>query len=102
MYKRKYENLVIMLRMLAKKGVYDILLYIKNHDRLHYNDILNYAIDNHIIKSRSSITVILNFFTDHDLLDKDIETRPIRTCYSINEKGRKMLECVNDIKKIIK
>ena len=91
-----------MLRMLANKGVYDILLYIKNHDGLHYNDILNYAIDNHIIKSRSSITVILNFFTDQHLLDKDNETRPNRTCYRINEKGCKMLECLNDIKKIIK
>ena len=102
MSKRKYEDLVDMLRMLASKGAYDILLYVKNHDGLRYNDIMNYALNNNIIKSRSSITVILNFFTDHNLLDKDIGTRPNRTCYSINEKGCKMLECLNDIKKIIK
>ncbi len=101
MSKRKYENLVSMLRMLANQGTYEILLYVKDHEGLHYNDIMKYATNNHIVGSRSSITVILNFLIDHHLLDKYIETRPIRTCYRINEKGCKMIKYLNDIKKII-
>ncbi len=91
-----------MLRILAKKGVYDILLYIQNYNGLHYNDVLNYAMHNHLFKSRATVTTILNDLTAYHLLDKENTTKPNRTCYKVNEKGHKMIKCLEKIKKIIK
>ena len=88
--------------MLAKKGTYDVFLQIKDRGFMHYNDVLKYALDARIIKSRASVTIILNDLTDHGLLERTIvHTRPTRTRYSVNEMGSKMLKHLEEIDKMI-
>lgn len=91
------------LRMLAKKGTYDVFLCIKDRDIMHYNDVLKYTLDNNLIKSRASVTTILNDLTDHGFLDrKVVQTRPTRTQYRISKTGLAMLKHLEEIEKVIK
>ena len=88
--------------MLARKGTYNVFLQIKDQGFMHYNDVLKYALDARIIKSRASVTTILNDLTDCGLLERTIvHTRPTRIQYSVNEMGFKMLKHLDEIDKII-
>ena len=91
-----------ILRMLAKKGVYDVFLYIKDHDRMHYNGVLAYLLDNNIIKSRSAVTTILQGLTQYELLERIVNENPLRVYYSVSEKGFKMIKHLKEIEKISK
>ncbi len=103
MNKSKLPHLTSILRILAKKGVYDIFLHIKNQDSLYYNDVLNYAMNNHIIKSRASVTTTLNSLTEYGLLERNVvQDKPVRVCYMVSEKGYKMIRYLKEIEKITK
>ena len=102
MTEQQKHNIASVLRMLAKKGTYDVFLQIKDQGVMHYNDVLKYALDAHIIKSRASVTTILNDLTDYGLLERTVvHTRPARTQYSVNEMGSKMLKHLEEIGKMI-
>ena len=95
------DDLVLVLRMLARKGAYQIFLQIKENGPMYYNDVLNYALEEQLFKSRASVTVILNCLTDYGLLDRMIiNARPSRTQYSVNDMGDKMLRHLEDIKRL--
>jgi len=86
------------LRVLAKKGTCDVLSHIQSKESMHYNEIMNYLLDEHIIKSRSCVTTILNDLKDRDLLEKTVVgNNPPRTCYRLTKKGA---ETVDHLKKM--
>lgn len=94
------DDFLIFLRMMSKKGFYDILKHIKKHKSAHYNDVLNYAIDNSVVSSKASITIILNGLTNLGLLERTVtDERPIRTSYSLSKDGEKILYKLNDLQK---
>ena len=97
------RDIVLVLRMLAKKGTYDVFRCIKDHGFMHYNDVLKYTLEKQLIKSRSSVTTILNDLTDYGLLDRTVvQTRPTRTQYRISKMGLEMLKYLETIENMIK
>ena len=87
---------------MSKKGFYLILLYIKNHENIHYNEVLQYAIKNKVVNSRASITIILNELTDIGVLERTVsQNRPIRTTYKVSNKGKLVIKHINEIELII-
>ena len=83
---------------MSKKGFYTILIYIKNHAEIHYNDVLKYAIKNKVVSSRASVTIILNGLTDLGLLDRSVsQGRPIRTTYKVSNKGKTIIKYLKEL-----
>jgi DNA-binding HxlR family transcriptional regulator len=83
---------------MSKKGFYDILKYVEEEKRVHYNDVLRYALDGKIVDSRASITIVLNGLTNLGLLERTvIDTRPIRTSYSVSKKGHSVIKNIKDL-----
>lgn len=94
--------MVSTLRMLARKGTYDVLLQIRHRGFMHYNDVRKYVLDAHLIKSSACVTTILNDLTDYGLLDRTVvQTRPARTQYRINGMGLMMLKHLEEMESII-
>lgn len=84
--------------MMSKKGFYDILMYVKDNEGIHYNEVLKYAFDRKIVESRASITIILNGLTDLGLLERSVTpSRPIRTTYKISKKGSHIINKLKEI-----
>lgn len=80
------------LNELSKKGFYEVLEHIDETGSMHYNDVLRYAFEHKLVKSRASITIILNGLTDLGLLERTVEnTRPMRTTYNVTKKGKAIL-----------
>ena len=78
---------------MSKRGFYEILKYLKEHENLHYNDILRYSLENKIVGGRASITIILNGLTDLGLLHRTVsQERPIRTTYKVTENGTRVIK----------
>jgi hypothetical protein len=48
-----------MLRKMSKKGFYETLEFIVEKQSVHYADTLRFDIDNQVVKTRSSVTVIV-------------------------------------------
>ncbi len=91
------------MRVLAKKGVYDIFLHIKNQENLYYGDVLKYALDNRVIKSRASVTTTLNALTHYGLLERHVtHAKPPRVYYQVSERGHKILKYLKEIEKLTK
>lgn len=89
--------------MLARKGTYDVFMQIKERNEMHYNEVLHYALEKQIIKSRASITTILNDLTYYGLLDRIVvQPRPTRVKYAVNDTGLQILKHLEEIEKIFK
>lgn len=98
---QKYD-LAQILRILAKKGVYEIFLYIKDHNGQRYNRIQSYALEKKLVESRASINTAITELTDLGLLKREIiQDRPVRTCYSISHTGFKMIKHLKEMEDII-
>jgi len=83
---------------MSKKGFYDVLGYIKEHPEMHYNDVLRYLLENKIISSRASVTIILNGLTDLGVLERNVsQDRPIRTTYKVSRKGNTVLKHMKEL-----
>lgn len=83
---------------MSKKGFYEILNYVMEHENIHYNDVLKHCLDKRIVDSRASITIILNGLTELDLLEREVsQTRPIRTTYKVSKKGKTALKHLKDL-----
>ncbi len=94
------DDFLIFLRMMSKKGFYDILKHIRKQKSVHYNDVLNYAIDNGVVSSKASITIVLNGLTNLGLLERTVESdRPVRTTYSLSKVGEKIFTKLKDLEK---
>lgn len=83
---------------MSKKGFYDVLQYLKENEGMHYNDILRYLLENKIVNSRASVTIILNGLTDLELLERNVsQERPIRTTYKISKKGNIIIKHMKEL-----
>lgn len=103
MHKIDSNAIAPVLRILARKGVCDVLSHIQSQGSMHYNEVNNYLLDKNIIKSRSAVTTILNALTKYELLERIvIEDKPPRTCYCVSNKGTEMIDYLKKIEKITK
>ena len=101
MAKKAKPGFLISLRMLSKKGFYDILRHVKENPGVRYNEVLRHSLEKEIVGGRASITIILNGLTDLGLLERTTsQTRPIRTTYKITEKGNKVLKHLKELETI--
>lgn len=83
---------------MSKKGFYEILNHVIEHENTHYNDVLKHCLEKRIVDSRASITIILNGLTELDLLEREVsQTRPIRTTYKVSKKGKIVLKHLKDL-----
>lgn len=86
------------LRMLSKKGFYDILIKVKENPGMHYNEILRHSLEKEIVGGRTTVTTGLNTLTDMELLERKISQKgPVRTTYIITKKGGKILKCLREL-----
>ncbi len=86
------------LRMLATKGTYETLLYIKDNEYIGYNAILKHVTSNKIVASRASIHKTITDLSNMKLLERKItQDRPVRTGYRVNERGHKVIKCLDEI-----
>ena len=89
----KSQELVIFLRMMSKKGFFSVLKYVRVQENVSYNEVLKYAIDNKIVESKASITIILNGLTNLGLLERSVlASRPIRTNYNVTRNGQTVIK----------
>lgn len=95
------KDFTAFLRIMSKKGFYDMLNHIIDHENVHYNDVLRHCLEKRIVDSRASITIILNGLTELDLLEREVSpTRPIRTTYKISKKGKTVLKHLKELEAI--
>lgn len=98
MTKNQSKNFVVFLRSMSKKGFYEILNHVIEHENIHYNDVLKHCLEKRIVDSRASITIILNGLTGLDILEREVsQTRPIRTTYKVSKKGKTVLKHLKDL-----
>lgn len=91
---------VTLLRDLSLKGVYPVLQFIDKHDDSHYSEIVQYALKEKLIESRSQVDVILRSLTELKLLQRSVRNeRPVRTTYSLTKKGKAILHHLGQIEK---
>jgi DNA-binding HxlR family transcriptional regulator len=87
------QNFLIFLRMMSKKGFYNILNYVDGQGNVQYNHVLKYAMVKKIVESEASVTIILNGLTNLGLLDRSvINSRPVRTNYSVSKNGYNIIK----------
>jgi len=90
-----------ILRKMSKKGFYETLKFI-GENPAHYADILSYALKNKIVKSRATVTVILNTLTSLELTKRTlVDAKPIRTRYEVTEKGMKLLQLLRQMEQVV-
>ena len=88
------------MRNLSKKGFYDVLREVEARSKMHYNEILKYTLEKKLVKSRASVTTILNGLTGLGLLDRMVtDARPIRTTYQLSKKGKSILNLLKQIER---
>lgn len=100
MIDKKQENFLIFLRLLSKKGFYEILKYVQGEKNVHYNQVKKYAIESGVVDSNASITIILNGLTHTGLLKRTVlDKKPVRTVYSLSPSGTEILKKLKDLEK---
>lgn len=101
MTKNTKQGIILLFKKLSKKGYFSLLLHISSNEAIHYNDVLKHAITNKIVKSRASITIILNDLTDLGILDRTVsQDRPIRTTYKVSNKGKIVIKHLKELESI--
>lgn len=84
---------------MAKKGFPEVLGYIGAKGPVYYNDILQFALKEKLVKSRASIPALVNGLYKLGVVDRQEITslRPMRTQYSINKRGRAVLDLLRQL-----
>jgi len=86
---------------MSKKGFYEILNHMIEHENIHYNDVLKHCLEKRIADSRASVTIILNGLTELDILKREVsQTRPIRTTYKVSKKGKTILKHLKELEQL--
>ena len=99
---RKY-GIAKILRILATKGTLETLLYISKNENVGYNSILRHVTSNKIVTSRASVNSTITKLTDLGLLERTIiQDRPIRTGYTISQKGDLVIKHLDGIEQATK
>jgi len=88
----KNEDFLIFLRMMSKRGFYEVLKFVNEKGPVQYNQVQKYAISSKIVSSQASITIILNGLTNLGLLERSIiDGKPPGTEYKTIKTGRQVL-----------
>jgi len=83
---------------MSRKGFYEILNYVLEHENIHYNEVLKHCLKEKILDGRASVTIILNGLTEMNLLERQVsQTRPIRTTYRVSKKGKTVIKHLKDL-----
>lgn len=78
--------------MMSKKGFYEILNYVKEAKSVQYSQVLEHALDQKIVDSEASVTIILNGLTNLGMLEKTVSSNtPLRTHYNVGKNGNLIL-----------
>lgn len=97
--KKTNLDFLIFLRLMSKKGFYQILNMIESKKKMGYGEVLKEAKKNKIVKSEASITIVLNALTSLELLQRQINQKPIRTFYSLTADGKQILKILKTLEK---
>jgi DNA-binding HxlR family transcriptional regulator len=99
--KDKRNDFRDVLRKMSKTGFYETLEFVREKGSVHYAEILKYDLENHIVQSRATVTLIVRGLSKMNLIKRTImDTRPIRTVYQPTEKGLKLLKHLKEIEKL--
>ena len=86
------EDFLIFLRMMSKRGFYEVLKFVHEEGSVQYNQVQKYAISSRIVSSQASITIILNGLTNLELLERSVvDGKPPGTKYSLSKTGKQVL-----------
>jgi len=101
MENEKRKALQNTLRKMSKKGFLETFEFICAKQSVHYSEILKYDVENHIVQSRATVTLIVRSLSKLNLIERTVmDSRPIRTVYKPTEKGTKLLIHLNEIEKL--
>lgn len=85
---------------MSKKGFYEVLKYVDEKKSAQYNQVQKYVIENKIVDSNASITIILNGLTNIGLLERVVKNeRPVRTVYSLSKEGHDILKKLKELER---
>lgn len=84
---------------MGKKGFPEVLAHIEERGPMYYNDILEFALKEKLVKSRASIPALVNGLYKFGLVDREelAHMRPMRTRYTISKKGKAILSYFRQI-----
>jgi DNA-binding HxlR family transcriptional regulator len=101
MEKNKRSDFAEALRKMSKKGFYETLEFVCERRSVHYGEILKYDLENRVVQSRATVTLIVRGLSNLKLIKRTImDTRPIRTVYQPTEKGLKLLKHLKEIERL--
>jgi len=90
-----------LLRKMSKKGFYETLEFVCEKGSVHYAEILRYDLENHIVQSRATVTLIIRGLSKINLIKRTVmDSRPIRTLYQPTEKGLKILGHLQEMEQL--
>jgi DNA-binding HxlR family transcriptional regulator len=96
MVTEKRKAFLNLLRKMSKKGHYETLEFIAAEEPVHYSEILHFDMTSEVVKTRSSVIIIVRNLLKMGLLERQvIDSQPVRTQYRLSEKGLKILDCLN-------
>jgi len=97
----KREALRVLLRKMAKTGFVETLEFVCKKGSVHYAEILNYNLENKIVQSRATVTIIIRNMSKMGLIKRTVmDSRPVRTIYEPTEKGLKLMRHLQDIQRL--
>jgi DNA-binding HxlR family transcriptional regulator len=87
---------------MSKRGFYETLKFICERGSVHYSEILNHDLKERVVESRATVTLIVRELVRLGLIERQvIDSRPIRTVYKPMEKGRRLLQHLQDIENLL-
>lgn len=97
----KRKTLRDLLRKMSKTGFIETLEFICRKRSVHYAEILNYNLENEIVKSRATVTLIIRNLVKMSLIERSVlDSRPVRTIYEPTEKGLKLIRHLQEIQRL--
>ena len=98
------QNFRKFLQKMGKKGFLDTLELIRDNKNIHYNEIQKYLLDKKILDGRASVPIILNGLVEMNFIERKVEvdTRPMRTQYSISKIGLQTFKTLQDLESELK
>jgi DNA-binding HxlR family transcriptional regulator len=102
MEKEKHKAFINALRKMSKKGFFETLEFICEKESVHYADILKFSVENQIVQSRATVTLIVRGLLKLNLIKRTVmDSRPVRTIYEPTEKGSELLRHLREIEAIL-
>jgi DNA-binding HxlR family transcriptional regulator len=97
----KRKALLSLLRKMSKKGFYETLEFVCERASVHYSEILKHDLENRIVESRATVTLIVRGLSKMVLITRTvIDSRPVRTVYEPTAKGLKCVQLLKEIEKL--